>query len=106
MRGRYPRPRPLRYPVSVNGGGAPWRFRGEIPARTIRFVDSESLCRANSLGERVSLTDSCTVGVHAKLKLETLIRENGKLPFILLLCRLSCNIQDISKINESLLRLF
>ncbi|XP_076230037.1 carboxypeptidase B [Nomia melanderi] len=28
VRGRYPRPRPLRYPVSVNGGGAPWRFRG------------------------------------------------------------------------------
>ncbi|XP_076377356.1 carboxypeptidase B isoform X1 [Megalopta genalis] len=27
VRGRYPRPRPLRYP-SVYGGGAPWRFRG------------------------------------------------------------------------------
>lgn len=49
-RGRYPRPRPLlRYPVtSVHGGGGPWRFRGELSARTARFVDSESLLQSHS----------------------------------------------------------
>lgn len=42
MPNRYSRPRPLRYPVaSVHGIGGPWRFRGELLARTIRFVDSE-----------------------------------------------------------------
>lgn len=42
MPNRYLRPRPLRYPVaSVHGIGGPWRFRGELLARTIRFVDSE-----------------------------------------------------------------
>lgn len=40
----YSRPRPLRYPVaSVYGVGGPWHFRGELFARTIRFVDSEPL---------------------------------------------------------------
>ena len=39
----YSRPRPLRYPVARHGVGGPWHFRGELLARTIRFVDSEPI---------------------------------------------------------------
>jgi len=33
VRSKYPRPRPLRYPVVIQGGGGPWHFRGELLKR-------------------------------------------------------------------------
>jgi len=43
VRRRFPHPRPLRYPASAYGGGAPWHFRGELsdahnPFRRFRII--------------------------------------------------------------------